>query len=95
MINFTNMKVAKNLSKRLDPENPQPVYEQLHELWSYDDFKIYNWTKTDGAILVYRGGDALYEISRAKLRDETIILFPYSWMVTVQPDGKYVVTKYL
>ena len=95
MINFTNMKVAKQISKWFDHENPQSAYEQLMGFTPYKECKLFNWSKIDSAVLVYRGGNALREISRAILRDETIILFPYHWVAIVQPDGKYIVTKYV
>ncbi len=32
-------------------------------------------------------------ISRTVLREETIIVFQYSWVAVVQPDGKYRVAR--
>jgi len=100
MIYFTDMRVAGLLPEFFNLDDPRSAREQLHENYAHGGgvhpqkgFKLAAWNLRDQAILEYPGDPLLHEISRAKLRDEIIILFPYSWVAIVQPDGKYIVTR--
>ena len=41
----------------------------------------------DSETLHFPGDPVLTQLARTQLRDETILLFPHSWVVIVQPDG--------
>ena len=45
------------------------------------------------ASLSYPDDPPMKEVSRTKLRDETIILFQHAWLAIVQPDGSFEVAR--
>lgn len=90
-------------------DDPRDAKEQLAERYdTYHmecgtrGFRLQgNWrTPGEAVIQFWEDGVAedaqdspLPEIARATLRDETLILMVYDWLVIVQPDGAFEVTR--
>ena len=86
------------LPEFFDERNPQSARDQLHEAYAHGGgvhpFKGFDLIEVDGkAALQYPGDPLAHEIARATCRDETIILFAYSWVAIVQKNGAYIVTR--
>ncbi len=104
MIEFTNMEVAGLIPDFLDEADPRSAVEQIHENYNHGggwrDFKGYELSggTNAGAIGIlcsinYPGDPPVYEVSRAKLRDETLILFQHQWLAVIQVDGSYRISR--
>jgi hypothetical protein len=91
-----------------DESDSRPAKEQLHENFQHGGgFMSMPGFSLERADIPYEEGDALLiydkgsedeeppleELGRAKLRDETLIFFNYSWLAIVQPDGSFEVTR--
>lgn len=96
-----NFNVGPYLPSFFSEGDPRPAAEQLNERYSYgggfaplDGFTLEgDWTKPAGATLRYPEDEPLYELCRARLRDETLIFFESSWLAIIQPDGSFVATR--
>lgn len=81
--------------------DPRPAAEQIHENYSHGG----GWNPFEGFVFDY--GDILIEkstitypedpplkaVAYARLREEVLILFEHSWLVIVQPDGTWQVSR--
>jgi hypothetical protein len=100
MFNFTNPHVAGILPDLLSPLDPRSAAEQLQETYAHGGgwspfarFALHDWQQPGQATLAYPEDPPMREISRAKLRDETLILFECEWLAIVQPDGRFEVSR--
>ena len=100
MIAFTNPHYAGFLPQFFSEEDPRSAAEQLHASYAhgggyhpFGGFKLYDVDSEGKAYLIYPGDPPMREFSRAKLRDETLILFEYGWLAIVQKDGRFTVTR--
>lgn len=100
MISFSNRQYAGYLPEFFSELDVRTAEEQLDEAYQhgggvqpFKGFKLCNWEVAGGAYLAYPGDPDMKEISRDKLRDETIILFEAEWVAIVQPDGSHMVTR--
>lgn len=100
MILFTNQARAGYLPMFFSENDPRPAREQLHESYAhgggvqpFKGFELQDFEAEGRAKLKYPGDPPMTEISRAKLRDETIVLFTCDWVAIVQSDGTYLVTR--
>jgi hypothetical protein len=87
----------------LSEANPAPAREQLHKAYAHGG----GWHDFEGFTLVrpadnpepltwqlqYPGDPAYSALAFTRLRDETIVLFRYSWVAIVQPDGSFNVAR--
>lgn len=75
-------------------EDPRPAREQFHSAYAHGGgFHPFEGFELVNDQLLYPGDPPLQCLSKAKLRDETIMLFQFSWLCIVQPDGSYVVAR--
>lgn len=100
MIEFTNQKYAGLLPAFFSEYDPRSAKEQLHEAYAhgggvhpFKGFTLHNPASVGKAYLKYPEDPPMQEISRAKLRDETIILFECDWLAIVQKNGDMIVTR--
>lgn len=80
----------------LDERNPASAREQLNHNYAHGG----GWTPFPGfffnpaaATISYPGDPPLKPVGRAKLRDETIIVYPHAWVLILQNDGTYEVCR--
>jgi len=64
----------------------------------FDGFTLSDWgwdAWADGsmATMIYAGDPPVTEVSRAALRDQTLILFEHSWLAIIEKDGSFTVTR--
>lgn len=78
----------------LDPSDPRPAAEQ------FDDNYIGGWRpmkgftlERDGMRLQYPDDPDMMPWAVAHFRDETIWVYPYSWVMVVGKDGKFEVSR--
>ena len=98
MLQFTNMDIAGFITQFLSEDDPRPAREQIHENYAhgggwnkFEGFELRNSGTSYG--LKYPGDPVMREVSRAQLRDETLVLFECSWLAIIQPDGSYEVAR--
>lgn len=96
MLTFTNMRAAGYLPEFLSPYDTRPAREQINEHY------VSGWHRFEGFTLIgvdsncrlkYPGDPDMHEVSRAKLRDELIIVFQYDWVTIIQKDGTHEVAR--
>lgn len=78
----------------LDNHDPRPAAEQFNSRyiagWNpFDGFKFDPVKRT----LKYPSDPLLEVISEIRFRNERIMLFPSDWVVIVQPDGSWQVSR--
>lgn len=80
----------------LDEDDPAPATAQFDAEYAhgggwrpFDGFKLY----MDDYSIKYTGDPAIHPVAQAKLRDETIVLYPHAWVAVIQPDGKYEISR--
>ena len=99
MIMFTNMDVVGFIPEFLDENDPRPAVEQIDTAYQHGggwmDFKGHELLGGDGEpySLKYPNDPPMRELSRAKLRDETLVLFTSSWLAVIQEDGSFRVAR--
>ena len=100
MIHFTNPGAAGLIPEFFSEHDPRSAREQLHENYAhgggvrpFQGFTLQSWQSPGEAHLTYPGDPPMREVSRATLRDETIILFDYSWLAIIQPSGDHIITR--
>ena len=85
------------LGGMLDEDDPRPAKEQFDANYQHGGgwqrFDGHTFGGLDNPSLKYPGDPVLYPVARAKLRDESIFLYPYSWVCIVQPNGDYEVAR--
>jgi len=93
---WTHPERAGYIPQFMSERDLRPAREQIHEAYahgggwhSFSGFTLHNWKETGRATITYPGDPAYRELARTTLRDETIILFQYSWLAVVQPSGAF------
>jgi hypothetical protein len=78
----------------LDDNDPRPAREQFNARY------IAGWQPFDGFtmnpetyVLSYTGDPPLEPLSTLLFRHEVILIYPYSWVAIVQPDGAWEVCR--
>lgn len=97
MLRWSNMEAAGFIIYFCDETDPRPAREQINEAYSHGG----GWQPFDGftfnyeaLTLSYPGDPIISKVkSRAKLRDEELILFQYDWLVIRQPNGSWEVAR--
>ena len=92
---MTKWEVLGLLPDFLSPDNPASAREQLHHNYNHGGgFQPFDgFTLHDDNSLKYPGDPPYPPVAIAKLRDETIILYPHSWVAIIQPDRSFVVAR--
>ena len=105
MLRFTNMEVVGFIPQFLDEKDPRSAVEQIDNAYQpgggwrdFDGFELieeFNLLGGDGKsyFLKYPGDPLMRELSRATLRDETLVFFQSSWFAVIQTDGSYRVAR--
>lgn len=82
----------------LNAEDPRPAVAQLDSGYQFAGgwdpqhtarFRFNPQSET----LHWPGDPVMTPLARARLREETILLFPHSWVLVYQPDGKFEVAR--
>lgn len=100
MIEFTNMQVAGSLPQFFDETDKRGAVAQAHSNYAhgggwqdFQGFTLKGAFKEGAAQLNYPDDPPTREISRAKLRDELVIMFEHAWVAVVQLDGTFRVAR--
>ena len=99
MLKFTNMEVAGFIPQWLKEDDTRSAVQQINAAYQHGG----GWNDFEGFKLV-GGGDEPYsltypndppmrELSRATLRDETLVLFQHDWFAVIQVDGSFRVAR--
>ena len=80
----------------LDEDDPRPAREQIDANYQHGG----GWNPFDGfsfhrerLSLTYPGDPPVKPLAMTKLRDEVIIFYDYSWLLILQPDGTWEVSR--
>lgn len=86
------MDVLGYLPDMFSDEDPTPVKEQIDRNYANGG----GWRHAPGwsfdhetQVIKFPGDPPLLPLARCKVRDETVLLYQYSWVVVVQPDGTF------
>lgn len=79
----------------LNLDDPRSAKEQINENYQFGGWnpKLTEWTMDDTQALSYPNDPPMRPLARTKLRDETIIFYPHSWVCILQPDGSFEVDR--
>ena len=99
MLQFTDMEVVGLIPTFLSEHDPRSAAEQIDENYQhgggwrhFEGFELIG-EKGDKYSIVYAGDPPMYELSRATLRDETLVFFQTSWMAIIQKDGSFEISR--
>jgi hypothetical protein len=87
------------IMRMLSTDNPNSAQHQLDVAYrhggGWHPFNGFELVKTQKGYyaLKYPGDPLMKELSRCYLRDETVVLFQYSWVGVIQPDGTYGIAR--
>ena len=106
MIEFTATKLANPsqsiedyvgfIPMMLSETDPRPAKEQFDENYAHGGgWRPFEGFKYDAENhkIKYPGDPPFYPYASAKLRDETIFVYPYSWVLILQPDGSHEIAR--
>ncbi len=99
MIQFTNPQhVGPYLPHFWDEADSRSAKEQAdtaYQFGGWQPFKGFDLIGSKAGVfrLKYPGDPPMPELSRTKLRDEIIVLFPSSWVAIIQLDGSFEVSR--
>jgi hypothetical protein len=79
----------------LDANDPRPAAEQIDAHYQHgggwQSFK--GFERLNHSDLQYPGDPPLHPIAMTRLRDEEIYVYPYSWVMVLQPDGAFDIAR--
>lgn len=106
MLEFTNQHLAGMIPEFFSENDPRPAKDQLHERYAhgggvhpFKGFKLIHKLDRLGGkdpghyCLQYPEDPPMRERCRAKLRDETLVLFDSDWFAIVQKDGTFLACR--
>lgn len=77
-------------------DDPRPAKEQLDSNYQHGG----GWHSMpgfmldlDGLLLTYPGDPPMHPRALAKIRDETVIIYPHDWVVILQQDESFDVSR--
>jgi hypothetical protein len=80
----------------LDPDDPRPAREQLDANYSFGG----GWSplpgftyREDDRSIKYPGDPRMLPLAGAKLRHETILVYPHAWVLILQKDGSFEIAR--
>lgn len=75
--------------------DPRPASEQLDAGYAVAGGwqPMPKFTMGDGDVLLYPGDDPLEPIAELLLRDERVVIYPYSIVAIIQPDGSFTAAR--
>lgn len=80
--------------------DPRPAAEQLSERYAHGGgwlplhgFEVMLNTQPDFWRITYPGDPAYFALAYCQLREEKIILFEHEWLMILQPDGSWGITR--
>jgi hypothetical protein len=79
----------------LDDEDPAPAREQLDRNYKHGGGwqPFMGFTLQPNDTIAYPFDPSLRPLWRARLRDETILLYPHDWVAIVQPDRTFEICR--
>jgi hypothetical protein len=78
----------------LDTDDPRGAKEQFdqHYIGGWHSFQGFTFDKTTME-LRYKGDPPYKMMSALFFRDEVIVLYPHSWVMVIQPDGDWEISR--
>jgi len=73
----------------LDENDPRPAAEQFNRNYVAGWRPMQGFTLAPDNTLRYPNDPPLLPLAETRLREETIRLYQYGWVVVIQPDGKF------
>lgn len=75
--------------------DPRPAAQQFHAAYAHgggwDPFK--GFARGEANQLVYPGDPPIWPVATATLREEQIFVYPYAWVMILQPNGSFEVSR--
>ena len=93
-MNWSTLIEAGYLPTLIQEDDPRSAFAQLKDRYNphiqpMRGFKVHH--PQGGAWLTYPGDPIIHEVSRARLRDEVLILFEHSWLLILTPGTETIV----
>jgi hypothetical protein len=78
----------------LDTDDPRSAIEQFdaHYIGGWNKFDGFTWD-ADNETLSYSGDPPMKPISMMLFRKEVIVMFPYEWVMVIQPDHSWEIAR--
>jgi len=78
----------------LNLSDPRPAAEQFHTnyIGGWNSFKGFHMNPDDHT-LSYSGDPDMPVLAEIPFRDETILIYPHSWVAITQPDDSYDIAR--
>jgi len=104
-MHWTNIPAAGRLPFIFHDADPERAKEQIISRYAhgggwhpFEGFTLHDSSRVGVATLAYPDDPDTREVSRATLHEgeeneELLILFEYSWIAVVRPDGTYEITR--
>ena len=77
----------------LSEDDPRPAAEQFQTNYPFGGWHPFEGFKLSGTTLKYPGDPPLMPIAETALRDERIFLYQSAWVMILQPDGTFSVSR--
>lgn len=78
-----------------DENDPRSAREQINQNYKHGGgwFPLKGWKLFEDNSIRYPGDRTLMPVSTAKLRNETIVVYPGAWVAIIQPDRSYEIAR--
>lgn len=75
--------------------DPRPAKDQINERYAHGGgwHPMKKWKRTNETTLQYPGDRPIKPMAVGRLREERIFLYPYSWVMILQPNGDFEVSR--
>jgi hypothetical protein len=77
----------------LDENDPRSAGEQINEKYIGGWYPLRGFTLLENGDLIYPDDPPLPLLWEAKFRNETIRIYQFSWVLIMQPDGSWEVSR--
>jgi hypothetical protein len=79
----------------LDPNDPRPAKEQLHENYQHGGgwHSMPGFSIGDDLELCYPGDPPMRPIAVTQIHDTKVLVYPHSWVVIMKPDDSFEVCR--
>lgn len=77
-------------------DDPRPIREQLDAHYQHGGGwrPMQGWSlDVDSGVIEYPGDDPLAPVASIEIRDETLLIYRYAWVVILQKDGSFEIAR--
>jgi hypothetical protein len=79
----------------LSERDPRPAKEQINERYAHGGgwFPFEGFKMNEDRSIQYPGDSSYPLVAEARLRDETILVYPHAWVAIMQKDGTFEISR--